>query len=157
MNTQAHIMKGNRPYIDICCQHILQIFVYFIYFFKERLKQKQHFSQLVMFDKKNTKYIFQLFCLKQIATNALWYCKEAVESVERVSYCPRTKKEWDTAATRKDCSRLAGRQDCTDAKHFRYHCVINEYRNETLEVCAPRRIILGILIYYSENVKTYFT
>lgn len=37
MNTQAHIMKGNRPYIDICCQ----IFAYFIYiFFKERLKQK---------------------------------------------------------------------------------------------------------------------
>lgn len=77
--------------------------------------------------------------------------------MERVSYCPRTKKEWDTAATRKDCSRLAGRQACTDANNFRYHCVINGYQNETLEVCAPRKIIFGILIYYSENVKTYFT
>lgn len=92
-----------------------------------------------------------------VKKNFSWYCGEAVESVERVSYCPRTKTEWDTAATRKDCSRLAGRQACTDAENFKYHCVINEYQNETLEVCAPRRLIFGILIYYSENVKTYFT
>lgn len=78
-----------------------------------------------------------------------WCCEEAVESVERVSYCPRTKQEWDTAATRKDCSRLAGRQACTHAEYFTYHCVINGYGNETLEVCAQQKIIFGILIYYS--------
>lgn len=92
-----------------------------------------------------------------MVTNVSSYCEEAVESVERVSYCPRTKKEWDTAATRKDCSRLAGRQACTYPENFRYHCVINGYRTETLEVCAPRKLIIGILIYNSENVKTYFT
>lgn len=92
-----------------------------------------------------------------MVTNVSSYCEEAVESVERVSYCPRTKKEWDTAATRKDCSRLAGRQACTYPENFRYHCVISGYRTETLEVCAPRKLIIGILIYNSENVKTYFT
>lgn len=77
--------------------------------------------------------------------------------MERVSYCPRTKKEWDTAAIRKDCSRLAGLQACTRPENFRYHCVINDFQNETLEVCAPGRLMAGILIYYSENVKTYLT
>lgn len=84
------------------------------------------------------------------------YCVEAVKSLERVLHCPRTKEEWYIAATRKDCSRLAGRQTCTDASEFRYHCVINGFQNETFEVCAPRRLIYGILIYYSENVKMYF-
>lgn len=87
----------------------------------------------------------------------IWGCEEAVESVERVSYCPRTKKEWDTAATRKDCRRLAGRQACTRPENFRYHCVINEFQNETLEVCAPLRLMDGILIYNSENIMTYLT
>lgn len=77
--------------------------------------------------KKNTKYLFWFFCLKQMVTNVSSYCEEAVKSVERVSYCPRTKKEWDTAATRKDCSRLAGRQACTYPENFRYHCVISGY------------------------------
>lgn len=111
-----------------------------------------------MFNKKKTQIIyFRYIVLKQIIKNVNMYCEEAVESVERVLYCPRTKEEWDSAATRKDCSRLAGRQTCADANKFIYHCVINGYQNETLEVCAPQRLIQGILIYYSVNVKTYFT
>lgn len=107
--------------------------------------------------KKTTQNIyFRYFVLKQIVKNVNMYCGEAVKSVERVLYCPRTKEEWDTAATRKDCSRLAVHQTCADAENFSYHCVINGYQNETLEVCAPRRLTVGILIYYSVNVKTHF-
>lgn len=71
------------------------------------------------------------------------YCAEAVKSVEIVSNCPTLKEDWETAAFKKNCSSLAGRQNCSTESLFIYHCVINGYRNETLSVCAPRRVIFG--------------
>lgn len=71
------------------------------------------------------------------------YCQEAVDSVEIVKSCPTSKTEWDNAARRKNCSGIALHQDCSPVEKFQYHCVINGYRNETLEVCAPSRIIFG--------------
>lgn len=41
---------------------------------------------------------------------------------------------------------MANQQRCSDAHKFVYHCVINEFQNETLEVCAPQKLIAGILI-----------
>lgn len=38
----------------------------------------------------------------------IWGCEEVVESVERVLYCLRIKKEWDIVVIRKDCRRLVG-------------------------------------------------
>lgn len=71
------------------------------------------------------------------------FCPEAVDTVERVSFCPMSKKEWDSAAVKKNCTETAARQTCTKPELFVYHCVINGYGNETLEVCAPRRLMLG--------------
>lgn len=66
------------------------------------------------------------------------YCQEASGSVQFVESCPTSKAEWDNAARRKDCSRIAAQQNCRTVE---YHCVINEYRNDTLEVCAPSKFI----------------
>lgn len=74
------------------------------------------------------------------------YCQEAVNSVQIVESCPTSKTEWDAAARKKNCSRIALQQDCSPVEQFQYHCVINGYRNETLEVCAPTRIIFGKLL-----------
>lgn len=74
------------------------------------------------------------------------YCQEAVNSVQIVESCPTSKTEWDAAARKKNCSRIALQQDCSSVEQFQYHCVINGYRNETLEVCAPTRIIFGKLL-----------
>lgn len=85
----------------------------------------------------------------QLCTGVNRYCREAVNSVEIVKSCPSSKAEWDDAARRKDCSRLASKQNCTTAEKFQYHCVINGYRNVTLEVCAPTRIIFGHCVEFN--------
>lgn len=77
------------------------------------------------------------------------YCQEAVDSVTIVDSCPTSKVEWDDAARRKDCGRIASKQNCTAAEKFRYHCVINGYRNLTVEVCAPSRIIFGHCVEFN--------
>lgn len=77
------------------------------------------------------------------------YCKEAVASVALVTSCPTSKSEWDIAAHKKNCSEIASQQNCAPVDMFSYHCVINGYRNETLEVCAPSRIIFGVSIIYN--------
>ncbi|XP_052704081.1 uncharacterized protein LOC128180202 [Crassostrea angulata] len=71
------------------------------------------------------------------------YCKDAVDSVEIVTSCPTSKREWDIAARKKNCERIASRQKCDSVEKFKYHCVINGFRNEMVEVCAPSRIIFG--------------
>nr|XP_034327362.1 uncharacterized protein LOC105340785 [Crassostrea gigas]XP_034327363.1 uncharacterized protein LOC105340785 [Crassostrea gigas] len=71
------------------------------------------------------------------------YCKEAVNSVEIVTACPTSKTEWEIAARKKNCERIASRQKCDSLERFKYHCVINGFRNKMVEVCAPLRIIFG--------------
>lgn len=78
------------------------------------------------------------------------HCKEAVESVERVSSCPTSKEQWDKASSRKKCWEKALEQTCSDPEKFVYHCVINGYGNATLEVCAPERLILGHCTEFNE-------
>lgn len=90
-----------------------------------------------------------MFLLVQLCTGVNRYCREAVNSVEIVDSCPSSKAEWDDAARRKNCGRLASKQNCTTAEKFLYHCVINGYRNVTLEVCAPSRIIFGHCVEFN--------
>lgn len=71
------------------------------------------------------------------------YCQEAVDSVESVPSCPTSEEEWNRAAIKKNCNKTAYWQHCSKPEAFLYHCVINGYGNETLEVCAPQRRMLG--------------
>lgn len=77
------------------------------------------------------------------------YCQKAADSVKTVQSCPTSKTEWDDAARRKNCSRIASTQRCSAVDQFVYHCVINGYRNATLEVCAPTRIIFGHCVEFN--------
>lgn len=83
-------------------------------------------------------YLAVKCCKSQIT-----YCKVSVDSVTVVTSCPKFKEEWDIAAREKNCSKMATQQTCAAAEKFKYHCVINGYRNALLEVCAPERLILG--------------
>lgn len=69
-------------------------------------------------------------------------CHRAIQDfVKIVASCPKTKKEWDIAASKKNCELPTL---CMKSEEpYLYHCVINGFGNETLEVCAPRRIIFG--------------
>lgn len=71
------------------------------------------------------------------------YCQEAVDSVEVVAFCPTSKREWEIAARKKNCERIASRQKCDFVERFKYHCVTNGFKNKLVEVCAPSRIIFG--------------
>lgn len=79
------------------------------------------------------------------------YCQEVVDSVKNVTSCPESKAEWDAAARRKNCSIIASTQNCPSGLELEYHCVINEYRSELLEVCAPFRYIFGKGLTFISN------
>lgn len=87
-------------------------------------------------------------------------CPVSPSTVEIVDNCPDSEKKWRLAAARKNCSAHASQ--CDKPESLMYHCVINAFVNETLEVCAYRRnIVFGFCAEYSyganriqENYKT---
>lgn len=97
--------------------------------------------------------IFILFVLLQIQVlvykSEARYCPEAIASAASVASCPTSKTEWEIAARKKNCRGIATKQKCASVNKFRYHCVINSYSNETLEVCAPSRIIIGHCVEFN--------
>lgn len=54
--------------------------------------------------------------------------------------CPQNVDEWNEAASRKGCENIS--HSCNSSS-FEYHCVINPWGNETIEVCAPSLTIVG--------------
>uniref|UniRef100_A0A8W8MLL9 Uncharacterized protein n=1 Tax=Magallana gigas TaxID=29159 RepID=A0A8W8MLL9_MAGGI len=62
-------------------------------------------------------------------------CKDSAITVRKVESCPQNVKEWKEAAAWKGCEKMT----CSS---FEYHCVINAWGNETIEVCAPRLLII---------------
>lgn len=105
--------------------------------------------------KNITPVLYVLDFLPQLCRGANGDCSNAVaKSVVYVPFCPTSMKERDRAANIKNCSKLATQQNCSDV--LDYHCVINGFRNETLEVCATKRLIAGdvyalIYILYSKS------
>ncbi|XP_078319143.1 uncharacterized protein LOC144620906, partial [Crassostrea virginica] len=66
-------------------------------------------------------------------------CTESVAATATtVLSCPSNAKEWDERSLKKGCSQI--KHTC---RSFKYHCVVNSWLNETIEVCAPVRIIVG--------------
>uniref|UniRef100_A0A8W8NZU8 Uncharacterized protein n=1 Tax=Magallana gigas TaxID=29159 RepID=A0A8W8NZU8_MAGGI len=84
-------------------------------------------------------------------------CMDAVYNAEVVESCPTSKVEWDIAARRKNCSKLAAeakRKNCTmNENQPEYHCLINALRNKLLEVCAPGKTIFGYCTEFNEAGK----
>lgn len=58
--------------------------------------------------------------------------------IEIVDSCPQTVPEWKEAVRRKNCKSIS--HNCSK---FHYHCVINAWMNQTIEVCAPSVHIVG--------------
>lgn len=66
-------------------------------------------------------------------------CKESVAATATtVLSCPSNAKKWDERSLKKGCSQI--KHTCSS---FEYHCVVNSWLNETIEVCASKRIIVG--------------
>lgn len=65
-------------------------------------------------------------------------CPLANETAVVVPSCPQTAEEREKAAARKNCENIT-----YPCNNYTYHCVINAWMNETVEVCAPSRQIVG--------------
>lgn len=67
--------------------------------------------------------------------------------MEIVDICPVSEEEWRRAETRKNCAEHANK--CSEPDKLVYHCVIDPYVNQLIEVCAyPQNIVLGTIFNY---------
>lgn len=83
----------------------------------------------------------QSLCVKDLSIN---------EHVKEVKQCPFTKNGWIKAAEKKNCTGYSDQGN----KPYVYHCVINEWANATVEVCAEKKlIILGKCTEYNVGAK----
>lgn len=98
--------------------------------------------------------IIQFNFLQQLPLSVNEDCQKAVNDVKVVTSCPKSKEEWDIAALKKDCNKLAAvarTKNCTiKEEQPEYHCVFNSLRNKLLEVCADKRNILGYCTEFNE-------
>lgn len=78
-------------------------------------------------------------------------CLVSLLTVQTVTSCPTNTAELAQARKRKQCQHLSIIQNCTTPGNFQYHCVLNTYENETVEVCAPIIISQGYCLKYDEG------
>lgn len=75
-------------------------------------------------------------------------CHISRSTVQIVENCPKSEEQWKQAAMRKNCAAYASQ--CSKPERLEYHCVINPFMNQTLEVCAyAQNIVLGFCTEYS--------
>lgn len=84
----------------------------------------------------------------KIHRNETANCSEVL-SPKAVWMCPTSSDEYDRAANKKQCLQLATKHNCSAPDEFKYHCVINSFKNETLEACAHEKIIFGNIFLMS--------
>lgn len=87
------------------------------------------------------KYTCISLSLFQISKAVSDSCPISPSTVKIVDECPDTEERWRKTAARKNCSAYASH--CGEPDRLKYHCVINSFANQTLEVCAYRRIIVS--------------
>uniref|UniRef100_K1RHD0 Uncharacterized protein n=1 Tax=Magallana gigas TaxID=29159 RepID=K1RHD0_MAGGI len=61
-------------------------------------------------------------------------CDVSRSTIQLVKNCPDSEEKWREAAARKNCAAYANQ--CSDPTRLVYHCLLNEYINQTLEICA---------------------
>ncbi|XP_062609420.1 uncharacterized protein LOC134271191 [Saccostrea cucullata] len=83
-------------------------------------------------------------------------CTISTATVQYVSACPKDELTWKKAAKTKDCESLANfavSKGCVNnPSDFVYHCVINHWRNATLEVCAPTRYMQSFCVDFDTEL-----
>lgn len=68
-------------------------------------------------------------------------CSASLQTIKMVDRCPRNSLEWDARAALFNCSSI--KQSCVSTDMFLYHCVLNAYGTELIEICAVYKFIYG--------------
>lgn len=93
--------------------------------------------------------IILFLTVKKIKASS-YSCDETKKTVVIVDGCPNSAEKWREAAANKNCS--ANANQCTEPGKFVYHCVINAFVNQTLELCAyAQNIVSGYCTEYNER------
>ncbi|XP_062619702.1 uncharacterized protein LOC134281242 [Saccostrea cucullata] len=61
----------------------------------------------------------------------------------------------EEVSRRKNCQQYveeAKLKNCRDYGKIQYHCVINSFGNQSLEVCAPEKIIFGFCTEFNQEI-----
>lgn len=87
-------------------------------------------------------YIYEQFLLF-LKVSGDRECSWSRDTVQLVDSCPFNSITYEQRRKDKNCEAIAKRQNCTTPSKFLYHCLINEYGNALIEVCAPIYIING--------------
>nr|XP_022291300.1 uncharacterized protein LOC111102730 isoform X2 [Crassostrea virginica] len=74
-------------------------------------------------------------------------CPISTPTVTSVPKCPATQEEMEKAARRKKCEMMADSKNC-DVPPV-YHCLLNQWKNDTIEVCASPWYISGFCAIYN--------
>lgn len=77
------------------------------------------------------------------------FCAWSNQTAKIVNSCPVTKEELIKRKEMKKCDLLSERQNCTVASNFKYHCVMNEFEDAFVEVCAQAYMINGFCAEYN--------
>lgn len=83
--------------------------------------------------------------------HAITFCEKSTMTIKYVEKCPSDAESWKIATEKMNCESIEQRcSDSVNGRHqFQYHCVINAWRNATLEVCALNRTIFGYCTEYN--------
>lgn len=103
------------------------------------MKKPKISGGLKLFRKCLMMYMF-LGSFVKIVRATGYSCQASKETVQVVVDCPDSGEKWREAAARKNCSAYASQ--CDEPQKLVYHCVINAYVNQTLEVCAYWKFIV---------------
>ncbi|XP_062618039.1 reticulocyte-binding protein homolog 2a-like isoform X2 [Saccostrea cucullata] len=77
-------------------------------------------------------------------------CPPSFDSHSFISKCPTSRNGWKERALLKNCSAFP--QTCK--RPLEYHCLLNAYRNRSVEVCAPKtRLVQQYCPSYSLNAQ----
>ncbi|XP_052708897.1 uncharacterized protein LOC128183784 [Crassostrea angulata] len=75
-------------------------------------------------------------------------CEVTRSTKQVVDDCPDSEEKWKERAAIKNCTAFASQ--CAEPERLVYHCLINQYVNQTLEVCAyAQNIVFGLCASYS--------
>lgn len=81
-----------------------------------------------------------LVAVKTVETSSD-FCNVTRSTKKVVPDCPDSVDKWKEASERKNCTQYASQ--CSEPEKLEYHCVINPFINETLEVCAYGQYIIS--------------
>ncbi|XP_078339122.1 uncharacterized protein LOC144627099 [Crassostrea virginica] len=85
----------------------------------------------------------------QFYSNYSISCLKSTPTIAYVASCPKNKLEWDNAASRKKCDSIAADLKCAaTTSDFQYHCLMNQWQNATIEVCANLFYLQGYCAVY---------